>query len=124
MRSPLRVPLRLRTIYHFAHLQLVNPRITMSSQPWQLQARKAQDILRQSIPTQWLLPVDQLPPATQKNVEDFPARSGLLNDRELDITIMTATALVAGMETGILSAEEVAIAFLKRAVLGHQLVST
>ncbi|KAH8430289.1 uncharacterized protein LDX57_007957 [Aspergillus melleus] len=95
----------------------------MSPQPWEPQAQKARDILQQSIPAQWLLPSDQLPPATQKNVEDFPRKSGLLSARELDITEKTAIALMADMEAGILSAEEVVIAFLKRAVLGHQLLN-
>ena len=94
----------------------------MSLQPWELQARKARDALQRSIPKQWLLPEDKLPPADQKNVADFPRKSGLLTERELTITEMSATALVAGMENGRLSAEEVVIAFLKRAVLGHQLV--
>lgn len=94
----------------------------MSTQSWESHAQKARDVLRQSIPTQWLLPDDRLPPATQKNVEDFPSKSGLLNDRELDITKKSATALVADMAAGHLSAEEVVVAFLKRAVLGHQLV--
>lgn len=94
----------------------------MSLQPWELQARKARDALQKSIPKQWLLPEDKLPLVHQKNVEDFPRKSGLLTERELTITTMSATALVADMGNGLLSAEEVVISFLKRAVLGHQLV--
>ncbi|THC99202.1 hypothetical protein EYZ11_001290 [Aspergillus tanneri] len=95
----------------------------MSVEGWKLQAQKAQNILQNSIPTQWLLPTDRLPPTTQKNVEDFPRKSGLFNERELAITNMSATALVAEMGTGLLSAEEAVVAFLKRAVLGHQLLN-
>ena len=94
----------------------------MSLQPWELHTRKARDILQRSIPKKWLLPEDKLPPVDQKNVEDFPRKSGLLTERELTITEMSATALVADMGVGRLSAEEVVIAFLKRSVLGHQLV--
>lgn len=96
----------------------------MSSQPqpWEIQARKAKDILDNSIPKQWLLPQDKLPPADEKNVVDFPRKSGLLSERELTITETSATALVAEMGEGKLSAEEVVVAFLKRSVLGHQLV--
>jgi hypothetical protein len=90
---------------------------------WQTEALKAKTILHNSLPKQWLLPEDRLPPPDTKNVIDFPKISGLLSDRELSITDMSATALVAGMESGRLSAEEVVVAFLKRAVLGHQLVS-
>ncbi|KAE8348961.1 amidase signature domain-containing protein [Aspergillus coremiiformis] len=90
---------------------------------WQIEALKAKTILEASIPTQWLLPKDKLPPSDQKNVADFPRTSGLFTDRELSITDMSATALVKGMGAGLLSAEEVVIAFLKRAVLGHQLLN-
>lgn len=89
---------------------------------WESQAQKGKDILNNSIPKQWLLPVDRLPPVSQKSVVDFPKKSGLLNERELIITEMSATVLVVEMGNGKLSAEEVVIAFLKRAVLGHQLV--
>lgn len=89
---------------------------------WETQAQKGKDILNNSIPKQWLLPVDRLPPVSQKSVVDFPKQSGLLNEHELLITEMSATALVTEMGNGKLSAEEVVIAFLKRAVLGHQLV--
>ena len=89
---------------------------------WQTEALKAKTILQSSIPTQWLLPEDKLPPSDQKNVADFPRASGLFTNRELLITEMSATSLVAGMGAGRFSAEEVVVAFLKRAVLGHQLV--
>lgn len=89
---------------------------------WESQAQKGKDILNNSIPKQWLLPVDKLPPVSQKSVVDFPKQSGLFNERELHIAEMSATALVAEMGNGKLSAEEVVVAFLKRAVLGHQLV--
>jgi hypothetical protein len=89
---------------------------------WESQAQKGRDILNNSIPKQWLLPVDRLPPVSQKSVVDFPRKSGLLTERELIITDMSATALVTEMGNGKLSAEEVMVAFLKRAVLGHQLV--
>lgn len=46
----------------------------------------------------------------------------MLSERELVITDMYATELVAEMGQGKLQAEEVVVAFLKRAVLGHQLV--
>lgn len=95
----------------------------MSLQRWQRQAQRGRDILENSIPKQWLAPAEILPPITQKNVIDFPKQSGLLSERELAITDMSATQLVAEMGRGKLKAEEVVVAFLKRAVLGHQLVS-
>ncbi|PKX93305.1 putative glutamyl-tRNA(Gln) amidotransferase subunit A [Aspergillus novofumigatus IBT 16806] len=95
----------------------------MSVQNWEIRARRAKDILLNSVPKQWILPAHRLPSAHQKNVEDFPRKSGFLSDREVSITEMSATALVAGMGAGLLSAEEVVTAFLKRAVLGHQLLN-
>lgn len=94
----------------------------MSLTSWEIQAQKGRDILHNSTPKQWLLSADRLPPATQKNVTDFPRQSGLLGEHELAITEMSATGLVAEMGHGRLKAEEVVVAFLKRAVLGHQLV--
>jgi hypothetical protein len=94
----------------------------MPVQNWEIRARRAKDVLLNSVPKQWILPAHRLPSAHQKNVEDFPRKSGVLSDREVSITEMSATALVAGMGAGLLSAEEVVTAFLKRAVLGHQLV--
>ncbi|OGE48730.1 hypothetical protein PENARI_c026G06386 [Penicillium arizonense] len=95
----------------------------MSLERWQLQAQKGRDILQNSIPKQWLLPADRLPPVSQKSVVEFPRESGLLSERELKITDMSATALVAEMSKGNMTAEEVVVAFLKRSVLGHQLLN-
>lgn len=89
---------------------------------WEIQACKARKILQQSIPKQWMVPASQLPPATQLNVAGFPRTSGIFTDKELAITEMSATALVDVMGKGQLSAEEVVVAFLKRSVVGHQLV--
>ncbi|KAJ5929614.1 hypothetical protein N7454_006564 [Penicillium verhagenii] len=95
----------------------------MSLQRWESQAQRGRDILNNSIPKQWLAPANILPPATQKNVMDFPRKSGLLTERELLITELSATQLVAEMGLGKLKAEEVVVAFLKRAVLGQQLLN-
>lgn len=96
----------------------------MSLDSWERQAQKGRDIFTQSIPKQWLLPESQLPPATQKSVIDFPRQSGLLSERELMITELSATELVRELGKGKLTAEEVVIAFIKRSVLGQQLVRT
>lgn len=89
---------------------------------WERQAQKGKDILTNSIPKQWLVSAEKLPPASQKSVVNYPQDSGLLSTRELIITDMSATSLVVEMGKGALTAEEVVTAFLKRAVIGHQLV--
>lgn len=94
----------------------------MTIENWQVKAQKGKDLLHNSVPKQWLVPTDKLPPVTQKNVTDFPRQSGLLTERELAITELSATELVSGMGKGEFTAEEVVVAYLKRSVLGHQLV--
>ena len=93
-----------------------------NAQPWQIQSAKAKDILQNSIPIPWVLPENKLPPAEQKNVLDFPRQNGVLTKKDLSITEMSAGALVGEMGAGKLGAEEVVVAFLKRAVIGQQLV--
>lgn len=95
----------------------------MSASPdWKIQSAKAKAIQKNSIPKQWLLDESKLPPAEQKNVLDFARTSGALSDNEFSITEMPASALVVEMGAGKLSAEEVVVAFLKRGVIGQQLV--
>ena len=66
---------------------------------------------------------DVLPGAGELSVVDFCRTSGLLSEKELTITELTATSLVKNMGENVLCAEEVVIAFLKRATIGQQLVS-
>jgi amidase len=94
----------------------------MAAASWKEEAEQARDILESSVPKQWLAPANKLPPANELNVEEFPRTSGLLSEEELRIAGMSATTLVAEMGLGKLSAENVVLAFLKRATLRHQLV--
>ena len=97
--------------------------MTTKQKPWEVEAEKCRRVLKDSIQTQWLLPKDKLPSSDRLNVLDVPKESGMLSERELDITNSDATGLTKKMETGDWSAEEVTIAYLKRATIGHQLVS-
>lgn len=92
------------------------------SQDWKIQSAKARAIQQNSIPKQWLVDESKLPSPEQKSVLDFARTSGTLSEKELSITEMSASALVAQMGAGKLSAEEVVVAFLKRGVIGQQLV--
>ena len=89
---------------------------------WQSQSQKAQTHLSASIPPDLLIPPSALPPTNQKDVTDFPRQSGLFTPAELAITESSATRLVDEMAAGRLSAEEVVRAFLRRGVVGQQLV--
>lgn len=90
--------------------------------PWEDISTKAKEVLRRSIPEEWRISEDKLPPDDQKDVTDFPAKCGLLNDNELKITDSYATEIVARIATGEWKAEDVTRAFCKRAAIAHQLV--
>jgi amidase len=89
---------------------------------WTDIAAKAQTKLRNSIPSEWRIPQDKLPPESRKNVMDFPAESGLLSELELKITESFATDIVGAIAAGEWSAVEVTTAFCRRAAIAHQLV--
>ena len=95
----------------------------VSLKSWESEAEVCRKIREDSIQKQWLLPQDKLPSSDRLNVLDVAAQSGILSIKELEITASDATGLVEKMGAGIWSAEEVIIAFLKRATTGHQLVS-
>lgn len=95
----------------------------MSSKSWEIEANKCKEILARSTPNQWMAAKNVLPGAEELHVVDFCRTSGLLSEKELTITESTATSLVENMRKNALSAEEVVIAFLKRATIGQQLVS-
>ncbi|KAH6685448.1 amidase signature domain-containing protein [Plectosphaerella plurivora] len=83
----------------------------------------ARQILQDSLNPDWLLPLDKLPPKSQKNVSNFIETSGALTARELEITAKSAVALVTDMAAGSLTAVETVTAFLKRAHVAHQLTN-
>lgn len=95
----------------------------MVKELWQLKAEKCRQILKNSLNPAWLLSEKDLPPADQLDVSTFVETSTLLTPKELSITKLTATELVAQMASGSLTAVETATAFLKRAHLGHQLLN-
>lgn len=76
------------------------------------------------IPKDWLLPIEQASQYTETNpisVLDVPSTSGILTQKELEITENhDATDLVALMTQGELSSVEVVTAFCKRAAIAHQ----
>lgn len=66
-----------------------------------------------------------MPPESQLNVMDIPAKCGILTARELEITeIIDVDILLKKLSSAEWSSVEVTTAFLKRAVIAHQLVSS
>lgn len=84
-------------------------------------ARKRAALLA-SIPPEWLVPADLLPPDSQDDVTTWPETSGWFTPEELAITNLSASELVSRLAAGTLKSEDVTKAFCKRASAAHQLV--
>lgn len=89
---------------------------------WQTLAQKCVDIQQNSIPKQWLVLSNLLPPKSQHVVVDTPKTTGSLTALELEITQQDARGLLDRYRSGTWSVRQVVTAFLKRATLGQQLV--
>jgi amidase len=77
---------------------------------------------RSKIPKEWMLPLRKYEGIS--NLTSVPMTCGILTDVECQITSQNdATALLQKLKAGDLSAEQVAVAFCKRAAIAHQLVS-
>jgi len=90
---------------------------------WTDIAAKAQTKLCNSIPAEYRIPHDKLPPEDQLDVTGFPAKCGLMSEVELKITESYATEIVGAVAAGEWTAVEVTNAFCKRAAIAHQVVS-
>ncbi|KAI0799023.1 putative fatty-acid amide hydrolase [Xylaria sp. FL0064] len=96
----------------------------MSSPPQDYKTIAAEKVARQrsKIPEAWRL----FPQITKNaiNLMQIPTTCGVLSDVECDITSnYDATALLAKLKAGTFSAEQVTVAFCKRAAIAHQLVN-
>lgn len=89
---------------------------------WQEIGARKRAALLASMPREWVVPPDRLPPASQDDVTGWPAASGWFTPDELAITDLSATELVARLAAGALTSVDVTRAFCKRAVAAHQLV--
>ncbi|POR33152.1 Acetamidase [Tolypocladium paradoxum] len=97
--------------------------VAAASGPWEQIGAKKREALMLSIPQQWRIPADLLPPLTQDDVTDWPDTSGWFTTDELAITSLTASELVAKLASGEFTSEDVAKAFCKRAAAAHQLTN-
>jgi amidase len=107
--------------------------MTTSNTPsWETIVAAKQQSCRDKIPKEWLLPSSvwetlQMPlaeHANRINKMDIPRKSGILTERELDITEnYTVEQLLLKLKSGELSSLEVTLAFSKRAAMAQQLVS-
>ncbi|KAH8892804.1 amidase [Thozetella sp. PMI_491] len=96
--------------------------IEIGQETWQDIGRQKRTIRDTLIPAHWRIDADKH--SLDINVLDVPSKCGVLNDRELHITSdYDALDLVGKIRSGTFSAEEVTIAFCKRAAVAHQLTN-
>ncbi len=70
------------------------------------------------------VPVESLPAASTDSVVDFPSKTGILSQREIEITETDdVSALLAKLASGEYTAVDVLEAFIKRTCIAHQLVN-
>ncbi|KAL3483873.1 Acetamidase [Aspergillus germanicus] len=91
---------------------------TMSSN-WEYVAADKRERLAKTIPQQWR--IRELP--SDDSVIDYPRASGILSNRELEITELSATQLASKLASNRLTAVEVTLAFCKRAAIAQQLTN-
>lgn len=89
---------------------------------WEEIGKKARGRLEESIPPEWRIPSDKLPPPEQLDITNFPISSGLFSESEITITTSSATTIVRHVAAGEWKAESVTRAFCRRAAVAHQLV--
>ncbi|KAJ5167171.1 uncharacterized protein N7482_005952 [Penicillium canariense] len=90
---------------------------------WETIAAQKRKALIASIPTEWVIPSNFLPPESQLDVTGFPKQSGWFTDHELAIISTPAPELLVNIATGSWTSEEVTRAFCKAAAAAHQLTN-
>lgn len=93
-----------------------------SDQNWEKVASAKRSVLAESIPTEYRVPQDQLPPESQLNVTSWPQESGWFSPKELEITGSTASHILQKIASKSWSSQEVTRAYSKRAAAAQQLV--
>jgi amidase len=89
---------------------------------WREHAAKKKQSTLDAIPKEWRF--DAAKYAGQKNVIDIPRQTGILSDKDIEITeIDDANQLAAKLADGSYTAVDVTTAYLKRAAVAHQLVN-
>lgn len=89
---------------------------------WGQYAKISIEIRDNSIPKQWLLEPDSLPPKEQRTVLSVPADSGALTPAEIEMTDSDVEQLLEAYRSRKWTVRQVVTAFLKKAVMMNQLV--
>jgi amidase len=113
---------------YFFTVILVVPYLNLkmaSEDNWEKIAEARRTSLAEQIPRRYRIPQDKLPPESQLDVTTWPKESGWFTSKELRITESTASQIlqqVASQAWWAWSAEDVTVAFCKRAAAAQQLV--
>jgi hypothetical protein len=97
----------------------------MATEPWEATVFKKQNEIASKIPAAWRLPerLITISETSGINVLDIPHQSGILSERQLEITEQyDATDLLRKIQRRELSAYEVTEAFCIRAAIAQQVV--
>jgi amidase len=86
---------------------------------WQEIAADRKQSIEDKIPAEWRVDPSQL---EKKRVVDVPKTCGLMTERELSITELSAVEILTAIQTRQLTAVETTRAFCKRAAIAHQAV--
>ncbi|CAN6623011.1 hypothetical protein TRVA0_009S01200 [Trichomonascus vanleenenianus] len=90
---------------------------------WEKRAQAARARRAAQLPEEYVIPSDKLPAESVKDVSNFPKESGLLTDRELEITESNVPTLFEAIKAKKYTALEVTQAYIKRAAYAHQLTN-
>jgi amidase len=93
-----------------------------SEAKWEKVAAGKRAVLAESIPSEYRIPQDKIPPESQLDVTTWPKESGWFTTKELEITESTASHILKKIASKAWSAEDVTVAFCKRAAAAQQLV--
>lgn len=89
---------------------------------WEQVAAAKRAALAESIPNEYRVPPQQLPPESQLDVTSWPRTSGWFSSEELVITDSTASHILQQIASKKWTSEAVTRAFCKRAAAAQQLV--
>ncbi|KAI3542006.1 amidase [Colletotrichum filicis] len=97
--------------------------ITTIPKGWRELAQVCIDIQKKSIPKEYELASDQIPPKDHQNVLDIPNESGILTTEEIRMTEQDASSLLEKYKSGQWTVKQVVTAFLKKTTMIHQLTN-
>ncbi|KMU88790.1 fatty-acid amide hydrolase 1 [Coccidioides immitis H538.4] len=113
---------------HLRGLELWNTKVLretakeiMAKGVWENISAAKREALLSSIPPEWIIPANIIPPEPQNDVTPFPENSGWLTSEEPKITNTPAHEILDKTTSGVWTAEAVTRAFCKRAAAAHQL---